>query len=120
MTVEELQSIVRWSIKDSEQLYHINGWGEPYFKINDRGQIEVDPSGKGKHKVDLFDLVADIQERGHNLPLLLLGQGGHTVNTGRHVRFDNVPVNNLWLSMLDRAGANLERLGDSTGRIALA
>lgn len=71
MTVEELQSIARWSIKDSEQLYHIDGWGEPYFKINERGHIEVDPSGQGKYKIDLYDLVHDIQERGHNLPLLL-------------------------------------------------
>ncbi len=55
-----------------------------------------------------------------NLPLLLLGKGGGTVSTGRHVRYDNVPVNNLWLSMLDRTGASLDRLGDSTGRIALA
>lgn len=71
MTVEEMQSVAKWSIKDSEQLYHINGWGEPYFKINERGHIEVDPSGSGKYKIDLFDLVADIEERGHNLPLLL-------------------------------------------------
>jgi hypothetical protein len=55
-----------------------------------------------------------------NLPLLLLGKGGGTVATGRHVRFDGTPVNNLWLSMLDRVGAPLERLGDSTGRVALA
>jgi hypothetical protein len=55
-----------------------------------------------------------------NLPLLLLGKGAGTVNTGRHIRYDNLPVNNLWLSMLDRVGAPLERLGDSTGRISLA
>jgi hypothetical protein len=55
-----------------------------------------------------------------NLPLLLLGKGGGTVSTGRHIRYDNLPVNNLWLSMLDRVGAPLDRLGDSTGRISLA
>jgi hypothetical protein len=55
-----------------------------------------------------------------NLPLLLIGKGGNTVASGRHVRFDGTPVNNLWLSMLDRVGAPLDRLGDSTGRVALA
>ncbi|HWA08581.1 MAG TPA: DUF1552 domain-containing protein [Opitutaceae bacterium] len=55
-----------------------------------------------------------------NLPLLLLGKGGGTITTGRHLRVDNVPINNLWLSMMDRAGASLDRLGDSTGRLALA
>jgi hypothetical protein len=55
-----------------------------------------------------------------NLPLLLLGKGGGSVSTGRHVRYDGTPINNLWLSMLDRVGAPLDRLGDSTGRVALA
>jgi hypothetical protein len=55
-----------------------------------------------------------------NLPQLLIGKAGGTVGTGRHLRCDGVPLNNLWLSMLDRVGAPVERLGDSTGRIALA
>ena len=55
-----------------------------------------------------------------DLPLILLGKGGGSVTPGRHLRYDGVPVTNLWLSMLDRVGAPLPRLGDSTGRIALA
>jgi hypothetical protein len=54
-----------------------------------------------------------------NLPVILLGKGGGTVNSGRHMHCDGVPVTNLWLSMLDRVGAPLPRLGDSTGRVAL-
>ena len=55
-----------------------------------------------------------------NLPLLMLGKAGGTVRSGRHMHCDGVPVTNLWLSMLDRVGATLPRLGDSTGRVALA
>lgn len=55
-----------------------------------------------------------------NLPTLLFGQGGGTVTAGRHVRHYGVPVNNLWLSMLDHAGAPVKALGDSTGRLPLA
>ncbi|HWA09540.1 MAG TPA: DUF1552 domain-containing protein [Opitutaceae bacterium] len=55
-----------------------------------------------------------------NLPTLLFGKGGGTVSGGRHVRYDGIPITNLWLSMLDRLGAPVDRLGDSTGRIALA
>lgn len=55
-----------------------------------------------------------------NLPTLLLGKGGGTVTGGRHIRYDGVPITNLWLSMLDRVGAPLDRLGDSTGRVSLA
>ena len=54
-----------------------------------------------------------------NLPLILLGKGAGTVRSGRHVHCDGVPVTNLWLSMLDRVGASLPRLGDSTGRVVL-
>lgn len=54
-----------------------------------------------------------------NLPTLLLGKGGGTVATGHHVRYEDVPITNLWLSMLDRVGAPVDRIGDSTGRLAL-
>ena len=54
-----------------------------------------------------------------NIPLILLGKGGGTVAGGQHVRFDGQPLNNLWLSLMDRMGAKYERLGDSTGRVAL-
>jgi hypothetical protein len=41
------------------------------------------------------------------------------VKTGRHVKYDhNTPLNNLYLSILDRVGVPVERLGDSTGRLA--
>jgi hypothetical protein len=53
-----------------------------------------------------------------NLPILLAGKGGGSLKTGRHIRFPKeTPVNNLWLSMLDRMGAPVEKLGDSTGRL---
>ena len=53
-----------------------------------------------------------------NLPVLLAGGGGGTLNPGRHVKHGGVPMSNLLLSMADRMGAPVERLGDSTGRVA--
>jgi hypothetical protein len=53
-----------------------------------------------------------------NLPVLLAGRGGGTIQTGRHVKYEReTPMTNLYLSLLDRVGANAERLGDSTGRL---
>lgn len=64
---------------------------------------------------------ADGNKHNHdNLPLLLLGKGGGTVRTGRHVKFENLPITNMWLSMLDRVGASRDALGDSTGKLQLA
>ncbi|HEY9740662.1 MAG TPA: arginine decarboxylase, partial [Coleofasciculaceae cyanobacterium] len=34
-----------WTIEDSEKLYRIQGWGEPYFSINAAGHITVSPKG---------------------------------------------------------------------------
>ena len=52
------------------------------------------------------------------LPILLAGGGGGTIATGRHVRYPrNTPLNNLFLSLLDRMDAGREQLGDSTGRL---
>jgi hypothetical protein len=55
-----------------------------------------------------------------DIPLILLGKGGGTVTGGQHLRFDGQPLNNVWLSLMDRMGAKLDRLGDSTGRVALS
>jgi Protein of unknown function (DUF1552) len=53
-----------------------------------------------------------------NLPLILAGGGGGTLTTGRYAKMGGQPATNLFLSMADRMGAtDLERLGDSTGRL---
>lgn len=52
----------------------------------------------------------------HDLPVLLVGGGGGTIKTGRHVKYKaETPLNNLWLAMLERFGAKATKLGDSTG-----
>jgi len=53
-----------------------------------------------------------------NLPILLAGSGGGTIDTGRHLRYDlETPVCNLFMSMLDRMGVDAPFIGDSTGRL---
>ncbi len=53
-----------------------------------------------------------------NLPVLLAGRGGGSIESGRHIRYDvETPMTNLFLSLLDRVGAPVDRLGDSTGRL---
>ena len=54
-----------------------------------------------------------------NLPVILAGAGGGTLNTGRYIQHDDTPITNLYLSMMDRVGVkDVERFGDSTGRLA--
>jgi hypothetical protein len=52
------------------------------------------------------------------LPILLAGRGGGTIESGRHRRYPReTPLMNLFLSLLDRMGARVPSLGDSTGRL---
>jgi hypothetical protein len=55
-----------------------------------------------------------------NLPLLLFAGGVTGIRKG-HVRYPSgTPMNNLLLTMLDKAGVpHVDRLGDSTGRLEL-
>jgi Protein of unknown function (DUF1552) len=56
----------------------------------------------------------------HDIPTLILGKGAGRINSGRHIRRQDVPMTNLLLSLLDRAGVPVEKLGDSTGKLDLA
>ena len=54
----------------------------------------------------------------HDLPILLAGNGCGTIKSGRHIRYPKeTPLNNLWLSMLNRMEIDLAQLGDSTGSL---
>jgi uncharacterized protein DUF1552 len=54
-----------------------------------------------------------------NLPILLAGNGGGTLQPGRYTKADQTPLTNLFLGMADRMGVQgMERHGDSTGRLA--
>ena len=62
--------------------------------------------------------ISDGNRHNHDdLPVLLAGKGGGTLKPGRHIKYSPQPLNNLYLSMLDRVGAPIDRLGDSTGRL---
>ena len=52
-----------------------------------------------------------------NVPVVLTGGGAGWLKGGRHVRYKDLPLANLHLTLLDRFGIHRDRLGDSTGRV---
>ena len=55
-----------------------------------------------------------------DLPILLVAGGVKGIKGGLHKRYPlDTPLNNLYLTMLDKAGVEVERIGDSTGKLAL-
>jgi hypothetical protein len=54
-----------------------------------------------------------------DLPVLLAGRDRGSVRPGRHLAYQSgTPLNNLYVSLLDRVGVPAETLGDSTGKLA--
>ncbi len=60
-----------WTIEESEELYRIKGWGEPYFSINAAGHVTVSPRGDRGGSLDLLELVQALGQRNLGLPLLI-------------------------------------------------
>ncbi|TWT58137.1 hypothetical protein KOR42_15080 [Thalassoglobus neptunius] len=53
-----------------------------------------------------------------NLPVIVAGRAGGTIDTGRHLAVPTeTPMCNLFMSMLDRFGTPVDFIGDSTGRV---
>jgi hypothetical protein len=58
--------------------------------------------------------------RHFDLPCLLAGNLGGKLKTGYHLQYpDNTPMTNLLVTILDKAGVPIEKLGDSTGPLSL-
>jgi hypothetical protein len=54
----------------------------------------------------------------HELPTALLGGGAGQIKGGRHLNYPkDTPLNNLLVSMLDKAGVRTENFGDATGEL---
>lgn len=87
-------------------------------------RLKAIPEGEGtllNHCLVVYGgAISDGNRHNHDdLPVLLAGKGGGSVDPGRHVRYPrNTPMANLFLSLLDRVGAPVDRFGDSTGRLA--
>ena len=55
----------------------------------------------------------------YNLPITLAGGGCGTLKGGRHLKYAlHTPFMNLGLSLLDKVGVHVDRISDSTGRLA--
>ena len=63
--------------------------------------------------------LSDADRHTHNdLPIILAGNAGGRFRTGQHLDLGrDVPLNNLYIRMLNEAGASVDSLGDSSGAL---
>ena len=103
-----------------EKVYRINHYHMELF-AEFIAKMAKTPDGDGSlldHSMIVYGAgLADGNRHEHvNLPVMLLGGGCGTLKTGRHLHLAaKTPINNLYVSMLDRMGVPVESLGDSTG-----
>jgi hypothetical protein len=57
--------------------------------------------------------ISDGNRHNHDdMPLLVAGRAGGAIDSGRHARYDGVPVANLYLSLLEAAGVPATGFGE--------
>jgi hypothetical protein len=67
---------------------------------------------------EMFDGVFDKPVSHHVLPMFIAGSGGGQFDTGRHLNCSaGTPLANLWLSLADSMGVQLDRFADSTEKL---
>ncbi len=52
-----------------------------------------------------------------DLPVMVVGGGGGQIKGGRYLRYPWVPLANLYVNLLGKLGLDVDRFGDSTGRL---
>ena len=67
---------------------------------------------------DLWMLNRRIASRHPGLPIVLVGGGCGKLKGGRHLQFaKDTPLANLHVTLLDKLGVHVDKLGDSTGEL---
>ncbi len=66
-------SLERWTVEKSADLYSIHNWGAGYFNISEKGDVVVTPmKNSGKEvTISLMDIVSGIKDRGLDMPVLI-------------------------------------------------
>ena len=65
--------------------------------------------------------ISDGNKHDHsNLPAVLVGGGAGSLKGGRYLRFpENTPMSNMFVSLLDKVGVPIDKMGDSTGPLQM-
>lgn len=97
--------------------YYAEGFSKFVQKMADT------PDGDGSlldHSMILFGSgICDGNRHNHeNLPIVMAGRANGSISTGRLIKYrKETPLCNLYVSMLDRMGADVAEFGDATGRL---
>jgi arginine decarboxylase len=60
-----------WSVDDASALYRVESWGEPYFFVDENGQVAVRALDTQDTTMAIPAIVAELRRRGVQMPVLL-------------------------------------------------
>ena len=60
-----------WDIPAAISLYNIDRWGTGYFTINERGNVQIQPTRKEGAVIDIMEVIEDAKAQGLNFPMVL-------------------------------------------------
>jgi len=69
--LETLAQRSEWSVSQSEELYQVSRWGDPYFFINSKGHVAMRTGGGSSSSIDIVAVVEEARRRGIEFPLLI-------------------------------------------------
>ncbi len=98
-------------------IYHLEQFA--YFLDKLRSIKEGDGNVLDHSMIVYGSGISDGDRHNHDdLPILVAGKGNGAIKGGRHLVYPkNTPLNNLYVTMLDRIGAQTPSLGDSKGAL---
>lgn len=102
--ISKLVTIERWEIAQYAKLVQ---------RLRDAEDFDGNPILRNT-AVFLSSEIGDGNQHTHdNLPVLVAGQAGGVLDTGRHIRYDgNPPTANLFISIFQALGIDIDRFGD--------
>ncbi|MCW5968427.1 MAG: DUF1552 domain-containing protein [Blastocatellales bacterium] len=115
------RNIEDWIEKVAQiNIYHARSFG--YFLGKLKSIKEGDSTLLDRSMIVYGSGLSDGNRHTHSdLPILLAGRGGGKAwKPGRHIVFEKgTPITNLYMTLLERIGVEPEKIGDSTGKLAL-
>jgi len=66
-----LNTAKRFSPKEAEEVYLVPYWGAGFFRVGERGELEVTPLGPKGPSASLLEIVEALRDEGRPLPLVL-------------------------------------------------
>ena len=62
---------VPWDLSQALQTYQIERWGDGYFGVNEKGNVNIRPIKEEGAELDMIEIIEDARERGLKFPMLI-------------------------------------------------